>query len=196
MAGPATTRVRVAGFTFLELIVVVGLLALLSSLLLPGIPQTLPFEVRAGARIVAADLRYAGQRAIATGHAHYWVVDLERQEFRIEVEHTVEPDEPDEPAAHAGLLDLSPPTSEREVRPIDDQSGEWRTLDSPDILIERVVLGSDGPGLDDVVRIGFAPDGAADPAEVWLEDPDGRELLLAIFPFTGEVRVIEEPDAS
>ena len=196
MPRPATTGGEAAGFTFLELIVVVGLIALLSSLLLPQVPQTLPFEVRGAARIVAADLRYAGQRAIATGRPHYWVVDLEAQEFRIEVEHDLEDPEPRALVSHAGLLDLSPPGPEREVVPVSDASGNWRTVESPDIEIQRVVLGPDEFDDNDTARIAFAPDGAADSAEVWLVDPDGRELLLAVFPFTGEVRVVEEPDVS
>jgi prepilin-type N-terminal cleavage/methylation domain-containing protein len=180
------------GFTFLELMVVVMLLALLGAMLLPGIPSTMPFQIRSASRVVAADLQYASQRAIATGAAHRWVLDVDEQVFRVEQE-LERPLEPAADVTHAGLVDLSPPRPEREFAPIENQAGNWRYLDEGDVAFRSVWIGDRGYDRG-VVEISFAPDGGADPAEIQLGDSAGREVRIRVFAFTGEVRIDEEPD--
>jgi prepilin-type N-terminal cleavage/methylation domain-containing protein len=180
------------GFTFLELMVVVMLLAVLGAMLLPGIPSTTPFQIRSASRVVAADLQYASQRAIATGAAHRWVLDLDEQAFRVEQEHE-RPLQPATALTHAGLVDLSPPRPEREFAPVENQAGNWRYLDEGDVSFQSIRTGDQAHD-QGVVQIAFAPDGGADAAEVWLGDTAGRNAQIRVFGFTGEVRIDEEPD--
>ena len=62
------------GFTLLELLIVIVLIAALGGLLLPSPGGLLGLRIRNASRIVAADLEYTAQRAIATGLVHRWVV--------------------------------------------------------------------------------------------------------------------------
>ena len=93
---------------------------------------------------------------------------------------------------HADLLDLSPPVPTRKSVPIDNKSGEWQALSEGSIQIDRVLLGEE-TARNGRVEIAFAPDGAADPAEIHLVSNNGDEFRIRIVAFTGEVRVEEGP---
>ncbi len=181
------------GFTFLELLLVVALVALFYGLYLGGISAVLPMEMRTASRVVASELEYASQRAITTGTLHRWSVDLEQQAFRLEqLEVRLPP--PQEDATHAELLDLAPPRGEREFVPLAAKQGEWRVLDESGVTFESVQV-ADQLVTAGVIGVLFAPDGGADPAAVVLRDGAGRRTALRLIAFTGEVVVEELPDA-
>jgi type II secretory pathway pseudopilin PulG len=192
--GAAERRRRREGFTFLELMLVVGLIALLGGLLVRGIPRALPFQIRSASRVLSAELQFAAQRAITTGTPHAWVVDLDAQAFRVEYEPLLESAKSDEALPQVGKLDLRPPETRAEPEPVDGRAGDWRSLDEEDVRIALVRVG-DREWSEGVTRVAFAPDGGADPAELWLDDGTGREMRIRIYPFTGEIRVDEDPDA-
>ena len=102
------------GFTLLELLIVIVLIAALGGLLLPSPGGLLGLRIRNASRIVAADLEYTAQRAIATGLVHRWVVDLERQVFRVEQLIMTDSEELDELPTHSELLELTPPQTSTE----------------------------------------------------------------------------------
>lgn len=183
-----------AAFTLLEIIVVIFLMGLIASFFL-GLPSTTPGSLRNSGRVVAGELEYTAQRAIATGHVHRWVVDLDQQLFRIEERVLTErPERPERPAlpSQAALLDLSPPSSLRDYVPVQNRSGEWRWLDDAEIAIDELRIGEDDyrKGIGAVT---FAPDGGADPADVWIRDRDGYGMRARVIAFTGEVRLEEAP---
>jgi type II secretion system protein H len=189
-------RHRDDGFTLFELLIVVAVMGLVAAIYLRGLTAgALPFEIRTAARVLAAELEYAGQRAIATGAPHRWVVDLDRQRFRLERELETPPPDPTE-ATHAGLLDLTPPRPTREIVPVANRAGEWRRLDQdPDSVWIESARGAEDEEKAGEVAIAFSPDGGADPAQLELEDAYGRRMLLRVIAFTGEVRV-EEPEGA
>ena len=175
------------GFTLLEILIVVVVIAAFGGLLLPSPGALLGLRIRNASRIVAAELEYTAQRAIATGLVHLWVVDLERQAFRIEQLIATDSEELDELPTHSELLELAPPQTSTEYQPIDNKSGEWRWLDAREVLIDEVRMG-ERETREGIVAISFAPDGGADAAEIWLLDESGLEQRLSITGFTGEVR--------
>lgn len=180
-----------AAFTLLEIIVVIFLIGLISTFFL-GFPSTTPGGLRNSGRVVAGELAYAAQRAIATGHVHRWVVDLDEQLFRIE--ERVPPAEPERSAlpAQAALLDLAPPSPLRDYAPVPNRSGEWRWLDDTDVFIDELRVG-DRDRREGVASVTFAPDGGADPAEVRLRDLDGYAMRARVIAFTGEIRLEDVP---
>ena len=185
---------RRAGFTLFELILVIGLIGLLSIALMPRLGGGSSKGLDYGAEIVAADLRYAAQRAIATGRAHRWVADLDGQRFRIEETRLPEGEPESEMPTHSGLLDLAPPLVEALHEPIDDKTGEWRWLDERGVLIEAVFVGDEEFG-EGQAWIAFSGDGGADPARVELSDDHEYRVVLRVLPFTGEVRIsdVDQP---
>ena len=184
---------RSSGFTLLEILIVISLMALFAGLYVGGLGAMLPFEIRSASRALAGDLGYASQRAVTSGELHRWVVDLDEQAFRLEELHRETPDTAALPT-HAELLDLAPPIEVTEFRPVENSYGNWRRLDEGAVWIDRVRVGDVDVG-QGVIGIRFAPDGGADPAELFLEDDGGRRFALRILAFTGEIRVEELPDA-
>ncbi len=175
------------GFTLLEILLVVLLIGALGGLLLPSPGALLGLRIRNASRIVGAELEYTGQRAMATGRVHRWVVDLERQAFRVEQLIATDSEELDELPTHSELLELAPPQTSTQYQPINNKSGEWRWLDDPEVLIDEIRM-EGRETREGTVAISFAPDGGADAAEIWLLDESGLEQRLSITGFTGEVR--------
>lgn len=174
------------GFTLLELLIVVALIGIFVGFFLPSPSGMLPFRIRNASRIVVADLEYAAQRAAATGLAHRWVIDLDRQVFRLEQQGEIPSEEPWELPDHSDLLDLAPPRRAQEYLPVANLTGGWRSLDDPEVEIDEVRVGSEHIRAGSV-GIGFAADGSAEPAEIWLMDENGLEMRLLIVAFTGEI---------
>lgn len=180
-----------AGFTLLELLVVLLLIVLVTGVLTTTVGGGFGVHLRNAGRTLAAELEYVGQRAITTGRAQRFVIDLDEQAFRVEELPLEEPETLAELPEHAENLDLSPPISEAVFAPVDGRIGEWRVLDdAAEVLFRAVQLGSEARG-EGVVGIGFSSDGASDPAVIWLRDDGGYDLRIRLVAFTGEIRVEE-----
>ena len=177
------------GFTFFEIVVVVLLIGLVASLALPSLDFGGQLKLRSAGREVAGELAYASQRAVATGHEHSWVVDLDEQAYRLE--ERVDPEEDAwELPTHEGLLSLAPPEPSLEYQPVNNRTGGWRRLSDPDVELAELCVSGDC-FTDGLGWISFTGDGAATPAELWLIDRDGYRMLVRVMGFTGEIRVEE-----
>lgn len=194
------TRARAAaGFTLLEILVVVFLIALISGVFATSLGGGFGVHLRNAGRALSAELEYVSQRAITTGRPQRFVIDLEHQVFRVEEP----PPPPAAPAAtgkklpsHAEGLDLAPPLDLHEFVPIDGRLGEWRALDDADEVALREVRLADEAKTNGVVAILFSPDGGSDPAEIWLRDDGGYDLRVRLVPWSGEIRVEEVDDVA
>jgi prepilin-type N-terminal cleavage/methylation domain-containing protein len=181
-----------SGFTLLELLIVVLLMAVLGGVFIPNLGGSFAFRIRDAARELAGELEYTQQSAIATGQTHRWQVNLDDQTFRTERLHETWTEPEPELPTHSELLDLTPPRPSREFTPTSGGSGKWRRLQAPEVWIDEIRLG-DERFQSDSAGITFAPDGGADPAEIWIVDENGLELRLRIVAFTGEIRIEEVP---
>ncbi|MCP5068697.1 MAG: hypothetical protein GY946_19215 [bacterium] len=150
-------------------------------------------HLRNSSRSLAAELEYVGQRAIATGRTHRFVVDLESQAYRTEVMNAPKDDEAGELPEHADLLDLSVKLSNEQFEPVNTSDGDWRWLNDSEVVFDEVRIGEEEVR-EGLAAIGFAPDGGADPAEIWLVDDGGYSMQLRVLAFTGEIRLEENPE--
>jgi prepilin-type N-terminal cleavage/methylation domain-containing protein len=178
------------GFTLLELLIVIGLIASLSYVLATQLGFASASDPRESARTLGAELRYASERAIATDATHRWVIDLDEQRFRLERVDEREPEPERELSTTAELLDLRPPTPTFESKPIPTRNGDWHRLDADDVAIDAVRVG-DAEYKKGLAAIAFAATGASDPAEIVFVNEDGERVALEVLPFTSEVRVGE-----
>jgi prepilin-type N-terminal cleavage/methylation domain-containing protein len=189
-AGRASGAGR-SGFTLLEVMLVIALMGLMAALLLPRGGMRLPYQIESSARVLAAELQVVQQRAIASGTGHRWVLDLDRQAFRVErFRSPEEPGELPELPTHADLLELAPPRSEGSFEALEDRSGEWRVLDDAAVWFDQARVG-ELEEREGTIAIAFAPDGGTEPAHLWLEDEGGNRIELQLVAFTGEVRIFE-----
>jgi prepilin-type N-terminal cleavage/methylation domain-containing protein len=192
-ARPRSEGRDAAGFTLLEILIVVFLIGLATATLAPRLGAKLKPSVRTSAEVLSSTLRYVGERAVATADVHRLLLDLERQRFRVERLEPL-PAEPEKRlATTAGLLDLTPPSRAREFVPIDTSQGSWQRLDEDDVVIASVRTG-EVEVTDELGAVAFAPDGSADPAEIVVVDSEGGTARLRILAFTGEVATVEARD--
>lgn len=164
----------------------------LAVVLIPQMGAGFWLDIENSANILGSELRYSAHRALATGRLHRWVVDLDRQVFRVEwMEEGLTEFEAELPT-HAGLLDLRPPEPQHEFHPIAERRGEWRWLDEPGVEIHAVRVGDDlvESGL---ASIAFSAGGGADPAAIRLLGEEGQRIEVRVTAFTGEVRVDDDP---
>ncbi|MFI5316942.1 MAG: Tfp pilus assembly protein FimT/FimU [Myxococcota bacterium] len=187
------TRRADAGFTLLELLVVIFLIVLITGVFATSIGGGFGVHLRNSSRSLAAELEYVSQRAVTTGRTQRVVVDLDHQVYRAEMQ-LPPPPEPDETLpTHAEGLSLAPPIDTQEFVPVDASIGEWHALDdAEDVAIRLVKLGDESRNAG-AVAIGFSSDGSSDPAEIWLRDGHGYDARIRLIAFTGEIR-IEEPE--
>jgi hypothetical protein len=150
-------------------------------------------HIRNAGRTLAAELEYVSQRAVTTGKPQRVLIDLDQQVYRVEELPPPADSGELELPEHAENLNLAPPLSELAFQPVEGRIGEWRALDDADQVRIREVRLADEKKQDGLFAIGFAPDGACDPAEIWLRDDGGYDLRVRLVAFTGEIR-IEEPE--
>ncbi len=189
------TRSARDGFTLLELLIVIFLIVLITGVFATSIGGGFGVHIRNSGRSLAAELEYVSQRAVTTGRVQRFVIDLDHQVFRVEMEVPPPPDPDEALPDHAEGLSLAPPIEQHPFVPVDSMLGEWRPLDdAKDVGIREVRVG-DAVRKDGVVAIGFSIDGGSDPAEIWLRDGAGYDLRIRMVAFTGEIR-IEEPEVA
>jgi hypothetical protein len=172
--------------------IVITLIVLITGIFAGSLGGGFGVHIRNSGRVLASELEYVSQRAVTTGRAQRFVIDLDQQAFRVETEPLPEPEPDGTLPEHAEGLSLAPPGLDREFVPLDTQLGQWRRLDdADDVRIAEVRLG-DQVARAGAVAIGFSSDGASDPAQIWLQDDGGFAVHVRLIAFTGEVR-IEEP---
>ena len=190
--GPARRR---SGFTLLEMLAVVLILALMATLVMPAVGSWSARRLKDEANRLANDLEYARQRTVMTGVPHRLLLDIDGAAWRVEwyvteAEALGIPEEALAPAAGADprRLDLTPPRAvERTFHPLPSEFG--RTA----VLVQGVEFAGvetpQGPVERGAVTVTFASDGTTDPATIVLVDEGGHRMALDLAPLDEVVGV-------
>lgn len=188
-----------AGFTLIELVAVVVIILLVSTIVLPNLGLRAGASARDEAGELAAALEFARQRSVVTGRRHQVMLDLDAQTWWVEAEEEEPPAVAPDAAATAapGQLprwsDLSelplapPPRAELRFDPLPGPLGR------PTPVRSQVALGAVETAAGVVERgrvaIRFAEDGAAEATSVQLVDEGGGELDVQVAPLLDTVRI-------
>ena len=73
-----------AGFSLIELMIVIGILGLVGLIAIPSISNTFRFSVQSTGREIATLIKDAGNSAQITGKVHRVVYDLKNQQYWVE----------------------------------------------------------------------------------------------------------------
>jgi general secretion pathway protein H len=73
-----------AGFSLIELLIVIGILGLVTLIAIPGISNTFRFSVQSTAREIATLIKDTSNSAQITGKVHRLVYDLKNQQYWVE----------------------------------------------------------------------------------------------------------------
>jgi type II secretion system protein H len=184
---------RRAGFTLLEMLAVVMIIGLISSLVLPGLGFATARTLENQAQQLAAALEFARQRTVMTSVPHRVVLDLDAEAWWVEWQPA--PEAPDataleEAERESGRIDLSPPPT---------QAGEFAALESgvgrrsrlPDGVYLASVSTPEGVVERERVAVAFERDGSADPTEITLLGDGGTARVLQVRPLADAVRILD-----
>jgi len=179
-----------AGFTLIELILVLVIVGFLISLVAPAINSTTGLSLKTGAKRIAAGLRYARSQAVTTGSVYQIRFDMEQGEMTIE---RVEEEDP------YGLQTGGKRWWEAEER---EEEGEEKAPPGElyekkiyrlpkGITIERVIADDEEINEGEAL-IDFYPNGSCSGGDVFLMDSKERVYRIALEFITGFVKIEEE----
>lgn len=177
---------KTAGFTLVELMIVLVLIVVLSAMIIPEMKGTYGDALlRSTSRELANAFDIASSRAVSLNQVDR--VRLEPETGRYLIEQRVR--ETDAGGEFAPLKDVSESEGALDKR----ISIQMRTPGEP---LTTDASGQPAPNQESdfhqpIEAISFYSDGTADPAEVVLRDKDGFQLALRINPITARVRIIE-----
>jgi type II secretion system protein H len=182
------------GFTLIEILAVVAILALVAAFVIPNMGGLRARALRAEAAQIAAQLELARQRAIVTGIPHRVSLELDQAEYRIEW-FTADPAEAEIAAAgpefdvtgNSPISLAAPRQAALAYRPIPGNFGRLQVVADPfyfeavDTPQGRITRGQ--------VAVEFARDGTADYTEILLQDAAGDHITLDVEPLDERVRI-------
>ena len=184
---------RRAGFTLLEMLAVVMIIGLISSLVLPGFGFATARALEDQAQELAAGLEFARQRTVMTAVPHRVVLDLDTETWWVEWQPAPEvPDAAavDEAERESGRIDLSPPpTQASEFAALESGAGRRSIL--PDGVFLASVATPEGVVERGRVTVAFERDGSAEPAEITLFEEGGTARVLQVRPLADAVRILD-----
>jgi type II secretion system protein H len=184
---------RRAGFTLLEMLAVVMIIGLISSLVLPGFGFATARALDDQAQELAAGLEFARQRTVMTAVPHRVVLDLDAQAWWVEWQPAPEvPDAAavDEAERKSGRIDLSPPPTQASEF-VALASGAGRRARLPDGVFLASVSTPEGVVERERVAVAFERDGSADPTEITLLEEGGTARVLQVRPLADAVRILD-----
>ena len=165
-----------AGFTFVELMLVIAIMTLVAGVVWPSLSRSMPLlAVRGAARTVAAFSQRASSEAVAQAVKFRLTINV--SEGSIQITGELEPfDQPGQ------FIEIQAPWG-REIK-LGDR-----------VRVEEVALEHDDG--DETMTSGdcallFLPDGTATQARITLRADDGSQIWVTIRGVTGQVGISEE----
>ncbi len=179
---------RQAGFTLLELVVVLFILALATALIAPGFKRSFgQLALKAATRDIAALCRFARTQAISHQGVLEVVLDRGTNTYWLRG--------PDWIVSRLGGFDQAA-TAEDPEQPWQARMRQARVRSLPAGVTLRSVVLDTGPLRDDERgSIAFFPQGSSTGGEVWVLDEKGRGYQIVIDPSIGLVRVLAATNA-
>ncbi|MCG8589935.1 MAG: prepilin-type N-terminal cleavage/methylation domain-containing protein [Proteobacteria bacterium] len=191
---PERREKRRRGFTLLEMMAVVAMLALLFALVVPRLQSREYYLLRQQAERVVSSLELARQQAVVTGVPHRVLLDLERGGYRVEwyvTEAEAEglgPEEPGEIGADSPV-DMSPPAAlRREFFPLPGQMGRDTWLDE-DYQFQGMET-SDGWLESGLAAVWFDATGTTQANQIHIANAEGTAVFLDVRPLFDRIEVV------
>ena len=181
------------GFTLVEVLVVMALIALVSILALPGIGNIFRISLNSTTRELAGVVKEAYNAAAMTGKVYRLVYDLKEKQYWVEsgppttLLDSSESKEREETRRRLIKKEKPPETNFNLDRTITRKKMSLpRGVEFEDILTEQ----SPDPIKEGVAYTHFFPHGLAEQTMIHLTDSSKNQITLVITPVTGRTRLL------
>ena len=154
------------GFTLLELLVVMMLIAIMAALVVPRLPSTGNSALKSSARSTAALLRYLGERSIGSKQIYRLHINLAENSLKV-----------------------TRRLSNGEEIPPEDHFLSRKVLESG-VLIADVQSPRLGKVTEGEVLIDFGAGGLSEFLTLHLNSPQGESFTVAGYPAGGKVKLL------
>jgi general secretion pathway protein H len=175
------------GFTLIELVLVIFIIGLFTSLVAPAITSTTGLRLKTTTKRVAAGLRFARSQAVISGSTYRATFDLENGQVTVA---SLASDNPYESGMDKGTWrdddeDLDEERASRQRPP------EKKVFSMPpDVTIAQVLI--DGEEIyEETAEIDFFPNGSCSGGEIFLMDSKERIYRISLEFLTGIVKIRE-----
>ncbi|MEE8380695.1 MAG: GspH/FimT family pseudopilin [Thermodesulfobacteriota bacterium] len=184
------------GFTLIELILVLVIMGLLTSLIVPAITSLTGLKLKTATRRVAAGLRYARSQAVTTGSDYQVVLNLRKGEMTIkcleEEEERFYRETAEEGEYQRGWEEGA---GDEEQPPPKTKIKTYRMpkeVTLAKVIIEEVEVYHDDE--EEETWIDFYPNGSCSGGEIYLTNERERVFKIALNFLTGIVKITEEEE--
>jgi prepilin-type N-terminal cleavage/methylation domain-containing protein len=186
-----------SGFTLIEIMIVLGIIALLMSVAIPNMGLYIKYNISNGSKEIAGLVRTTHDEAVLKGKPHRLVIDFSKQEYWVEI------------GEHGFLLETREQEEERQRQYERLHEDDKKKVKRPAFSLAKSITKSKkklpkgvrffdiklarypDPINAGVAYIHFFPHGVLEAFTLHLADQLDRKNTIVVNPVTGKSRVIE-----
>jgi prepilin-type N-terminal cleavage/methylation domain-containing protein len=196
---PLSSERSEQGFSLIELMVVVALMALIGTMAIPSISSVFKISLGSTTRDLATTVRHAYNAAMMTKKVHRLVFDLKENEYWVEVgpqSLLMDTDESRAKAERARRFATSKESEEEDKKkPSFGLAGyvtRKKTSLPRGVIFEDVTTEQSKDAIKEgVAYTHFFPHGIIEQTVIHLKDTSNHEATLVVAPLVGKTKVIE-----
>ncbi len=190
-----STRNSLSGFSLIEMLIVIALMAVITLVAAPSISSVLRISLNSATREIASVIKEAYNSAVVTGRVYRVAYDLDKEMYWVEsgpatlLLETAESKEREERRRKIAGPDYKPPVSKFSI----DKSVTRSKKELPRGVIYEDVLTQQNPEAitSGIVYTHIFPHGLAEQTIIHLTDSGKKRISLVIAPLVGKTDLYE-----
>ena len=192
--GPLLRRQRRSAFTLIEMLLVIGLMAFIFAIMIPGVNVSIRVAIQNSGRELASTIRAAYDEAVLKGRVFRVVFDLEKQQYWVEQgpqSLSLQTDEQKDESLHPKRTEDERKARKRPVFGLArDVTRDKRSLPAGVKFADVTTPQTKGPATAGMAVAHIFPHGFMEKLIIHLKDTSDHTMTLIADPVSGKTRVI------